>query len=95
VGCEQQHWQGEAVGHPTGNHAVRQPQPAHLAAVPALLLPGLPATIALLATLSQAGHGKAETATAVALGIMPWTFKFIWAPIIDSVRMPSLGIRRS
>jgi len=52
------------------------------------------ATIALLATLSQAGHGKAETATVVALAILPWTFKFIWGPIIDSVRMPSLGIRR-
>ena len=52
------------------------------------------ATIALLATLSQAGHGKAETATVVALAILPWTFKFIWAPLIDSVRMPSLGVRR-
>jgi PAT family beta-lactamase induction signal transducer AmpG len=52
------------------------------------------ATIALLATLSEAGHGKAETATVVALAILPWTFKFIWGPIIDSVRMPSLGLRR-
>jgi len=52
------------------------------------------ATIALLATLSQAGHGKVETATVVALAILPWTFKFIWGPIIDSLRMPSLGIRR-
>ena len=52
------------------------------------------ATIALLATLSQAGHDKAETATVVALAILPWTFKFIWGPLIDSVRMPSLGLRR-
>jgi PAT family beta-lactamase induction signal transducer AmpG len=52
------------------------------------------ATIALLATLSEAGHGKGETATVVALAILPWTFKFIWGPIIDSFRMPSLGIRR-
>ena len=52
------------------------------------------ATIALLATLSEAGHGKAETATVVALAILPWSFKFIWGPIIDSYRMPSLGIRR-
>lgn len=52
------------------------------------------ATIALLATLSQAGHGKAETATVVAMAILPWTFKFVWGPIIDSVRMPALGIRR-
>jgi len=52
------------------------------------------ATIALLATLSEAGHSKADTATVVALAILPWTFKFIWGPIIDSVRLPSLGIRR-
>lgn len=52
------------------------------------------ATIALLAILSEAGHGKAETATVVALAILPWTFKFIWGPIIDSVRFPALGLRR-
>jgi len=52
------------------------------------------ATIALLAILSEAGHGKAETATVVALAILPWTFKFIWGPIIDSIRIPALGLRR-
>ncbi len=52
------------------------------------------ATIALLATLSQAGHGKADTATVVALAILPWTFKFFFGPLIDSVRMPALGLRR-
>ncbi|MCU0976371.1 MAG: MFS transporter [Steroidobacteraceae bacterium] len=52
------------------------------------------ATIALLATLSEAGHGKADTATVVALAILPWTFKFIWGPLIDSFRLPSLGVRR-
>jgi PAT family beta-lactamase induction signal transducer AmpG len=52
------------------------------------------ATIALLATLSEAGHPKADTATVVALAILPWTFKFIWGPIIDSFRMPSFGVRR-
>ena len=58
---------------------------------------GLPwgfATIALLATLSEAGHDKADTATITAMAILPWTFKFFWAPLIDSLRMPSLGIRR-
>ena len=52
------------------------------------------ATIALLATLSAAGHDKAETATVTALAILPWTFKFFFGPLIDSVRMPSLGLRR-
>lgn len=52
------------------------------------------ATIALLATLSQAGHSKAETATVVTLAVLPWTFKLVWAPMIDSLRMPSMGLRR-
>ena len=52
------------------------------------------ATIALVATLSAQGYPKAETASIVALSILPWTFKFFWAPIIDSVRFPSLGNRR-
>lgn len=52
------------------------------------------ATIALLAILSEAGHDKAETATVVALAILPWTFKFLWAPLIDSLRLPALGLRR-
>jgi PAT family beta-lactamase induction signal transducer AmpG len=29
-----------------------------------------------------------------ALAILPWTFKFAWAPMIDTFRMPSLGLRR-
>jgi PAT family beta-lactamase induction signal transducer AmpG len=52
------------------------------------------ATIALLATLSEAGHSKADTATVVAMAILPWTFKFVWGPVIDSFRMPAFGIRR-
>ena len=58
---------------------------------------GLPwgfATVALLAMLSQAGHPKSATAAVVAFAILPWTFKFFWAPMIDSIRMPSLGVRR-
>ena len=52
------------------------------------------ATIALLATLSQAGHDKAQTATVVAMAILPWSFKFFWAPLIDSFRFPAMGLRR-
>lgn len=52
------------------------------------------ATIALIATLSAAGHGKADTATVAALAILPWTFKFFYAPMIDTYRVPSLGLRR-
>jgi PAT family beta-lactamase induction signal transducer AmpG len=58
---------------------------------------GLPwgfATIALLSMLSEAGHPKSATAAILAFATLPWTFKFFWAPMIDSLRMPSLGIRR-
>ena len=51
-------------------------------------------SVALLAALSEAGHSKEQTATVTALAVLPWTFKFFWAPIIDSFRMPSLGLRR-
>jgi PAT family beta-lactamase induction signal transducer AmpG len=51
-------------------------------------------SVALLAALSEAGHSKEQTATVTALAILPWTFKFFWAPMIDSYRMPSLGLRR-
>ncbi len=52
------------------------------------------ATVALLSALSEAGHPKEKTAALTALAIVPWTFKFIWAPMIDSLRVPSLGVRR-
>jgi len=52
------------------------------------------ASIALLAILSAAGHSKADTSTIVALATLPWTFKFFWAPMIDSFRVPAYGIRR-
>jgi PAT family beta-lactamase induction signal transducer AmpG len=51
-------------------------------------------SVALLAALSEVGHSKEQTATVTALAILPWTFKFFWAPMIDSFRMSSLGLRR-
>lgn len=52
------------------------------------------ATVALLAILSEAGHDKAQTATVTAMAILPWSFKFVWAPLIDSLRFPAMGLRR-
>lgn len=52
------------------------------------------ATVALLAILSEAGHDKAQTATVAAMAILPWSFKFVWAPLIDSLRFPAMGLRR-
>lgn len=52
------------------------------------------ATVALLAILSEAGHDKAQTATVTAMAILPWSLKFVWAPLIDSLRFPAMGLRR-
>ena len=52
------------------------------------------ATVALLSVLSEQGYSKEQTAGVTALAILPWTFKFFWAPLIDSLRVPALGLRR-
>jgi len=38
--------------------------------------------------------GFDQTAMITALAILPWTFKFAWAPMIDTFRMPAMGLRR-
>ncbi len=52
------------------------------------------AVVALLAILSDAGHSAAETAVIASMAVLPWTFKLIFAPMIDSFRIPELGLRR-
>ena len=52
------------------------------------------AVVALLAVLSDAGHSAADTAIIASMAVLPWTFKLIFAPLIDSLRVPELGIRR-
>ena len=49
---------------------------------------------ALLGVLSEAGHAKSDTKSLVALAVLPWAFKFLWAPLVDSFRAPSYGLRR-
>lgn len=51
-------------------------------------------TIALVAVLSEGGISQQQTGLLVSLAVLPWTFKFFWGPIIDSFRVPSLGLRR-
>jgi PAT family beta-lactamase induction signal transducer AmpG len=51
-------------------------------------------SIALVAVLSERGASAQETGKIVALSLLPWTFKIIWGPMIDSYRIPSLGQRR-
>jgi PAT family beta-lactamase induction signal transducer AmpG len=51
-------------------------------------------SIALIATLSERGVTQQQTGSLVALAVLPWTFKIVWGPIIDSYRLRSLGQRR-
>ena len=51
-------------------------------------------TIALVAYLNSKGVARQETATLISLALLPWSFKLIWGPIIDSFQIPALGLRR-
>lgn len=51
-------------------------------------------TIALVALLSEQGATAAQTGGLIALTTLPWTFKLVWGPLIDSFRLPAFGTRR-
>ena len=52
-------------------------------------------TIALVAYLNAAGVDRGQqTAKLISLALLPWSFKLIWGPIIDSYQLPALGLRR-
>ncbi len=51
-------------------------------------------TIALISALNERGVSQQETGALVSLSLLPWSFKIIWGPIIDSFRLQSLGQRR-
>ncbi len=51
-------------------------------------------SIALISALNERGVTQQQTGALVALALLPWTFKIIWGPIIDSFRLRSLGQRR-
>jgi len=58
---------------------------------------GLPAgftAVVFPAYLYVSGYGPAEVATMWAVIALPWTFKFLYGPIVDSVQAPSYGLRR-
>lgn len=50
--------------------------------------------IALVAVLSEQGATAVETGSLVALSTLPWTFKLLWGPLIDSFGFPTYGRRR-
>lgn len=51
-------------------------------------------TVALAAFLNEQGVPRQETALIISWSLFPWTFKLIWGPLIDTVRFPTLGLRR-
>ena len=58
---------------------------------------GLPwgfATVAFAAYLADNGFTPQEVATLFATIALPWTFKWIWGPVIDTVNLPLYGSRR-
>src|SRR6187401_1894816 len=50
--------------------------------------------ITLPAYLADRGLGTAVVGATMSMTTLPYTFKFIWGPLIDSVTIPSLGRRR-
>src|SRR6185503_15663428 len=48
-------------------------------------------TIALVAYLNAKGVSREQTATLISLALLPWSFKLIWGPMIDSFQLPALG----
>jgi len=58
---------------------------------------GLPsgfANVAFVAFLVTNGIAVEQIAILFATVYLPWTFKFIWGPVIDMVRFPQFGVRR-
>ena len=51
-------------------------------------------TTALVAYLAKHGLTVEDTGHLIAMAILPWTFKLIWAPLIDSFNFPAMGRRR-
>lgn len=50
--------------------------------------------ITLPAYLADRGLGTAAVGATMSMTTLPYTFKFIWGPLIDSFTIPSLGRRR-
>ena len=51
-------------------------------------------TTALVAYLAKKGLSVENTGYLISMAVLPWTFKLLWAPLIDSLNYPSMGRRR-
>ncbi|MCH2134150.1 MAG: MFS transporter [Phycisphaerales bacterium] len=58
---------------------------------------GLPwgfVSVAIAATLAARGMDAAAIAELTVMATLPWSFKWVWGPIIDRFRLPAMGRRR-
>ena len=51
-------------------------------------------TVTMVTFLAAEGADASDLAYLLTLGTLPWSFKFLWGPIIDRFQMPELGRRR-
>ena len=51
-------------------------------------------TIALISYLTDRGVGDGDAGELTAVVLLPWTFKLVWGPLIDTVTIRSMGRRR-
>ena len=51
-------------------------------------------TVTLAAYLAEEGLSVGDIGFLLAMGTLPWTFKWVWGPMIDRFGIPSMGRRR-
>ena len=51
-------------------------------------------TVTMVTFLAAEGADAGDLAFLLTLGTLPWSFKFLWGPIIDRFQIPALGRRR-
>lgn len=51
-------------------------------------------TVALAAWLANHGGGENAVGTIIAMAVLPWSFKWLWGPVVDSGLCGALGRRR-
>jgi PAT family beta-lactamase induction signal transducer AmpG len=51
-------------------------------------------TVTMVTFLAAEGADAGDLAFLLTLGTLPWSFKFLWGPVIDRFQIPELGRRR-
>jgi PAT family beta-lactamase induction signal transducer AmpG len=51
-------------------------------------------TVTMVTFLAAEGADAGDLAYLLTLGTLPWSFKFLWGPVIDRFQLPELGRRR-